>query len=344
MQILADTLEHIGPALAGRVERVVLPEAPELGFGALERRILEVLLELGPQSADANRKAAEAGADVFLQPGRDGRATLGAELNAGEAAEAYEFIDTLAREAKKDGDTRPIGQLRSEIYALLVRGAAVGVRGARAHLTITAALQALEGASTQPADVNGFAITPAHLAELLRRVVALGLRTPEGGGLTFALTDADGALIATLSLADLQRRVRRGQGAGPPPATEGYTPTGGQREFIDTRDRTCRMPLCGQRTGWAARPSCRVPPRACERWGAGRSFICAACAAAVTSSRPCSRAGCSPWNPTAPCTSPPPPASPGPADPPACAADPHPNPQHRTTTRHPSSHRVGSSP
>src|SRR4051794_8906812 len=35
VQILADTLEHTDPALAGRVENVVLPEAGELGFAAL---------------------------------------------------------------------------------------------------------------------------------------------------------------------------------------------------------------------------------------------------------------------------------------------------------------------
>jgi hypothetical protein len=250
-QILADTLEHIGPAVAGRVEAIVLPEASELGFAALERRILDVLLELDPRSADQNRKAAEASTDVFVQPGFDGRATLGAQLNADEAAEAYEFISTLARQAKTDGDTRPVGQLRTEIYSLLVRGAAVGAHGPRASITITAALQALEGATTEPGGVNGFAITPAHLADLLRRVGALGLRTPDDGSLTFAITDENGALLATLSLADLHRQVRRGQGADPPAATDSYTPTAEQREFIDTRDRTCRRPLCGQRTGWA---------------------------------------------------------------------------------------------
>jgi hypothetical protein len=178
VQILADTLEHTAPGLAGRVERIVLPEASELGFAALERRIRAVLLELDPRTADENRTMAEAGADVFLEPASDGRATLGAELDAAEAAEAYDFVDTLAQEAKKDGDTRPIGQIRSEVYSLLLRGAAVGAQGARADLTITAALEALEGTSTQPGDVNGFAITPAQLAELLRRVGALGLQTP----------------------------------------------------------------------------------------------------------------------------------------------------------------------
>src|SRR3954454_10553319 len=42
-QILADTLEHTPPALARRVEAVVLPEAGSLGFTALKDRILAVL-------------------------------------------------------------------------------------------------------------------------------------------------------------------------------------------------------------------------------------------------------------------------------------------------------------
>jgi len=43
----------------------------------------------------------------------------------------------------------------------------------------------------------------------------------------------------------------RGQGADPPAPTDRYRPTAAQREFLNTRDRTCRMPFCGQRTGWA---------------------------------------------------------------------------------------------
>ncbi|WP_448628461.1 DUF222 domain-containing protein [Geodermatophilus sp. URMC 64] len=250
-QILADTLEHIRPALAARVEAVVLPEAAGLNFAALKRRILEVLLALDPGSADEGRTLAERNADVFVEPGPDGGATLGAELPAEEAAEGFDFLNTLAQQAKADGDPRPIGQLRAELFSLLVRGAAIGADGARASLTITAALKALEGTSSRPAEVNGFAITPAHLAGLLRRIGALGLHTPGGGSLTFATTDATGRLLATVSREELERLVRRGDGLNPPAATESYTPTGAQREFIGTRDRTCRHPFCGQRVGWA---------------------------------------------------------------------------------------------
>src|SRR3954454_8496001 len=64
-QILADTLEHTRPALAARVEDVVLPEAGALGFAALKRRILAVLLELDPAWAEENRTLAQASAEVF---------------------------------------------------------------------------------------------------------------------------------------------------------------------------------------------------------------------------------------------------------------------------------------
>src|SRR4051794_1091313 len=97
-QILADTLEHTAPALAARVEDVVLPEAGALGFAALKRRILAVLLELDPAWADRNRELVEADADVFLEPDGQGMATFGAALPVEEAAEGFDFI-TLARQA-----------------------------------------------------------------------------------------------------------------------------------------------------------------------------------------------------------------------------------------------------
>src|SRR3954452_16925440 len=117
-QVFADTLEHTDPALAGRVEAIVLPEAGELTFAALTRRILAVLLELDAAAAEEGRERAAEHADVFLEPDRDGMATLGARLPAAEAAEAYDLINTLAQQAKADGDPRPLGQVRHELYSL----------------------------------------------------------------------------------------------------------------------------------------------------------------------------------------------------------------------------------
>jgi hypothetical protein len=262
-QELFDALEHTDPALARRVDAAILPEATSLTLRELRRRALELLLELDPARADENRELASKAADVFVQPRAEGVATLGADLPADQAAEAYDLINQLATMAKQDGDPRPIAAIRTEIFSLLLRRpGGTGLPGVRANLTITAALDSLEGTATAPGDVAGFAITPAHLRDLLRRVGALGLATPEDGSLTFALTDADGRLLATVTKQQLERLVRRGCPDHPtgecgcpildrPPPTDAYEPTDDQRIFIRTRDRTCRFPNCGQRIGWA---------------------------------------------------------------------------------------------
>src|SRR4051812_31471005 len=261
-QELFDALQHADPELVPLVDAALAHETPSLlTVAALRRRALELLLELDPAAAEENRAQAQQDADVFVQPRTDGVATLGADLPADEAAEAYSVIDQLAVLAKADGDERPIRQLRTAIFSLLLRRPGTPWPAVSAHLTITAALEALEGTASAPGEVNGFAITPAHLRELLARVGALGLPTPDGGSLTFALTDAQGRLLATVDLDQLQRLCRRGEGLGPPPATGAYTPTDRQRTFVKVRDRRCRFPNCGQRVGWADLD--HVIPHAC---------------------------------------------------------------------------------
>jgi hypothetical protein len=102
-QILADTLEHTRAAPARRVEAVVLPEAAGLGFDALTKRIQAVLLELEPTEADERRELAARNSDVWVEPAGDGRAVFSAEMDAEEAAEGLEFINTLVVTAKQDG-------------------------------------------------------------------------------------------------------------------------------------------------------------------------------------------------------------------------------------------------
>lgn len=130
------------------------------------------------------------------------------------------------------------------------------------QLTVSAALEELERVSERSGDVAGFAITAAHLRELLRRVEAIGLTAPVGGSLTFALTDERGQLLATVTAAELARLARRGcpqhtdarcecDVLGKPADTEAYEPGAAQRRFVTTRDRRCRMPNCGQRVGLA---------------------------------------------------------------------------------------------
>jgi hypothetical protein len=264
--VLADVLTHTTPAIARQVESSLLPEAVSLSKGRLRARALELLVELDADAVDARRDDARRRADVRSYPSHlEGMATLAAELPADEAAECLDLIGQLATMLKMDGDPRPIGQLRAEVFSLLLRRPADnGLPTTTAHLTVTAALDALEGTSATPGSVDGLPITAAHLRELLQRIGALGLHAPDGGSLTFALTDADGRLLATLTPAQLQRLAHRGCPDHPdtgctcavldrPASTSAYTPTGAQDSFVTTRDRGCRFPNCGQRVGWTDR-------------------------------------------------------------------------------------------
>jgi hypothetical protein len=273
-KVLADVLAHTTPATARAIEAILLPEAAQLSVRRLRDRALALLLELDADAIDARRKSAQRQADVRSYPSHlEGMATLAAELPADEAAEGFDLIDQLAEMAKADGDTRPIGQIRAEIFSLLIRRPADhALPGVTAKVTVTAALDALDGATGTPGEVNGLPITAGHVRELLTRIGALGLRAPEGGSLTFALNDADGRLLATATPAQLARLARRGCREHPagecvcpvlerPSPTDAYTPTAAQHAFVTTRDRTCRFPNCGQRAGWADRD--HVIPHAC---------------------------------------------------------------------------------
>ncbi|MGY1747708.1 DUF222 domain-containing protein [Modestobacter sp. SYSU DS0511] len=283
-QQLADAVTSVPADVAARVEERLLAEASDLSVTRLGERATELVLRFDAAAAEEARAAAAKAADVHVYPSAaDGRAVLAVDLPADEAAQARDLTDQLAKMLKADGDPRPIGQLRTLVAAaLLLRPADSGLPLIAANLTITAALEALEG-GVMPGEVNGLPITAAHLRDLLARVGALGLTAPDGGSLTYAITGPDGELLATVTPAELARLAKRGcpdhpdpsngehdaaqndatqdeaEGSGPcacpvlgpPPPTERYQPTPRQRSFVTTRDRRCRFPNCGQRAGWA---------------------------------------------------------------------------------------------
>jgi hypothetical protein len=260
---LADVLQHTRSELARAVEKIVLPAATGLSLAALRTRALKLLAELDADAVQTRHKQAKKAADVRSYDTGDGMAALTADMTVEDAAACIALIDELAKMAKADGDQRPIGAIRAAIMTMLIlRPADHGLGGVHVHLNVSAALDGLEGRSAGGGEVNGSAITAAQLRDLLRRVGALGLTTPDDGSLSFALTDENGRLLATLTAAELARLATKGCAehpdgdcgcavAGKPPATDAYTPTAAQERFVNTRDRRCRQPNCGQRAGWA---------------------------------------------------------------------------------------------
>ena len=190
---------------------------------------------------------------------------LAADLPTPVSVECLDVVDRLAQLLEADGDPRPIGELRAEVLADLIRRPWDTSRPAvTAHVHITAALSALAARTAESGDVTGQPITAGHVRELLARIGALGLQTPEGGSLTFALTDADGRLLATATPGQLAHLARRGCAThrdqdcgcpvlGRPEPTDAHDPTAAQDTFLTTRDRACRFPNCGQRVGWTDR-------------------------------------------------------------------------------------------
>ena len=273
-KVLADVLAHTGPEIARAVEARVLPEAASLSVGRLKARALAVLLERDADAVDARRQDAQRHADVRSYPSPlEGMSTLAADLPAHVSAECLDVLDQLAGMLKADGDARPIGELRAMVLADLVRRPwDTRIPAVAARLQITAAVPSLSGTSTEPGEVGGQPITAAHVRELVAHLGFLAPQTPENCSSDVAITDPEGRLLATASLGSLQRLARTGcrdhpdgdcgcPVLGPPPATSAYEPTGAQVRWVHTRDRRCRFPNCGQRTGWSDLD--HVVPHAC---------------------------------------------------------------------------------
>jgi hypothetical protein len=261
---LAAVLQHAAPEVARRVEERLLPRAAALSVGRLRARATALLLEVDPEGAGTRRRAAECTADVRVHPApADGMATLIADLPAADAAADLDVVDRLAGMLKNDGDTRPIGRLRAAVlHALISRPWDTSRPAVTAHLQVVAPLASLAGRASTPGEVDGLPITAAHLRALLTELDALGVRAPEGGSVTLALTDDAGGLLATTTSEALVRLARRGCSDHPaggcgcavlgrPPAVDRYEPTDAQRRWVRTRDRTCRFPDCGRRVGYA---------------------------------------------------------------------------------------------
>ncbi|SDE73632.1 protein of unknown function [Blastococcus fimeti] len=266
-RIFADVLGTASDEVIAVVVPEILPAAAGWSSGKLRKRLIAAAVAADEEFAERRRQEAERRAAVRLYPTADGMSALTTEAPAAVAAAMWSVIDQAAQLAKTAGDDRPIGVLRAEAHAARVLGMGDDSRPAMSgHVTITAPLYALRPSrpTTETATtpmVAGTPITSAHLRELLAQLNALGVQAPAGGSLALALTDDDGALLATVTPAELARLAARGcthhgreadcdcPVLGPPPEVPGYSHTAAQERFLRLRDRTCRHPGCGQPAG-----------------------------------------------------------------------------------------------
>ncbi|MGY1753693.1 DUF222 domain-containing protein [Blastococcus sp. SYSU D01042] len=284
-RVFADVLATASDEVVAVVLPAVLPLAAELSSGRLRKRLIAAAEAADEEFAERRRLEAERRAAVRLHPTGDGMSNLSTELPAPVAAAMWSVIDRAAQLARTAGDDRPIDLLRAEAHAARVLGSGGGdAPDVTAHLTLHAPVSALHrpgrpypertsapagtaekvaraaSGDTGPT-VNGTPITAAHLRELLAQLGALGVQAPAGGGLSLALSDDAGVLLATVTAAELTRLAARGcpdhgrtadcgcPVPGPPAEVPGYTHTAAQERFLRLRDRTCRHPGCAQPAG-----------------------------------------------------------------------------------------------
>jgi hypothetical protein len=229
------------PSIIAEVEAAILPSAGELSVRGLRAAVRQELMARDAAAAERRRARAERAANVTVRPMPDGMAEFTAFMPAPLAGALKDTVDTYARMADKDGDSRPLGQLRVGVLSdLVLRPWDTSREPVTAHLTVIAHLTRPctrcagggeagggEAAGTSPVDaanhpqwelaspeVNGQPITVAQLRALLEQLDALcpgGLRAPAGGELNGALVDPEtGALRAVVSRRDLERLARRG--------------------------------------------------------------------------------------------------------------------------------------
>ncbi len=264
------------PQVVAAVEAVVLPEAADLSISRLRARLRTEFVRHDADAADERRRQARAAADVFVRRSvHEGMSEVVTRLPLETAAAVNAMIDRLARQAKADGDVRPIGVIRAEISAdLVLRPWNDSRPSVTAELRVIAPLNSLLPDPADPAcdgrplgigEVEGEPVTAAHLRALLSDLDAIcpgGLQAPVGGTLQLDLLGADGDLLATLTRDQLESAVARGCPdhptsdcgcglVGRPPPTRAYEPTVPLRRWVWARDRGCRHPGCGNRSGWA---------------------------------------------------------------------------------------------
>ena len=267
---------ELDPHVVRTVEAVVLPQAAELSVSRLKSLIRTEIARYDAEAAERRRRQARAAADVFLRRSAlDGMTEVVTVVPHPLAAAMKSTVDGHARQAKADGDLRPIGQIRAEVMAdLTLRPWDRSRPAVTAELRVLVPLSCLlpdpsnpaaDGQSSGVAEVDGEAITVAHLRALLAGLDAVcpgGLQAPTGGSLHLDLLGGGGGLLATLTRRELERAVRRGCAQHPdgdcrcpvvrrPSATSSYAPTAAQRRWGRARDHGCRHPGCRNRTGWA---------------------------------------------------------------------------------------------
>jgi hypothetical protein len=218
VRALAGVLSVVASEVSVRVEAAVVPQAVAKGWtpAELRRAARRALITADPDGAADRAEQAREHSDVRLYGDDHEMATLVATADAVTARALMDAIDATAQAMKRDGDPRPVGQLRVAALAAAVLGEQA--TAPRTEVLVTIDLATLLGLTRKPGELAGYGPITAETARVMARDAVLRR----------LVTDpASGEVL------DLGRTA--------------YRPSAALRRFITARDQTCRFPGCSRR-------------------------------------------------------------------------------------------------
>src|SRR5437764_7149567 len=213
-QLYAATSCTDDPETLAGVQESTLANLRGQSSAQLRRYARRLLDRLDPAAANRRARQARAQADVTLQPGEDGMASIVTDQPVEDAMIVKAAVDAKAITAKQSGDPRPIGVLPSEGLTQLCSDYLTGAGGAAApssggrpiEISVVVGLRTALGLDDLPGEVPDAGLVPR---EDIARMIA-----QDQARLRLLVDDGDGP----------DRVVYRGH--------EAYRPTAEQIAFV----------------------------------------------------------------------------------------------------------------
>ncbi len=110
--VMVNETQHLTPEMCRKVEALVLPEVLGLTPGDTRREIARVIVKLDHAAAEKRRLEEQKKRRVWNSPRPDGRALIGGELSAEDAATFMKQLDGLSAATFTPADERTDDQQR----------------------------------------------------------------------------------------------------------------------------------------------------------------------------------------------------------------------------------------
>ncbi len=225
-RVIVNNTLHLTIAGARSIVDEVIGDAPLLTTGQLQAKLRKLCIEVDPDDAKDRYQRAVEDRRVIFEPTVDGTSELHAlSLSPERAAAARANINQLALHAKRNGDTRTMDQLRTDILLDLLSGTQAS-HTCKGGVELLTDLPTLTGLADNPGELAGYGPV---IADIARQVV----KNQQNTEWRWTLVDPDTGM----------------------PIDGGITrrrPTTAQRRRVQTRHRTC------------VHPGCRMPATACD--------------------------------------------------------------------------------